>query len=135
MTIIDIAAVVIVVLTALYFLALAAVALLVPARADRFLQGFADSAGKHYAELSIRLVVGAAFVLQAPHSWFPGAFFGFGGLLLATTACLLMIPWRWHHRFARQTVPRALHFLPLIGVASLVLGALILIAVAHGNAA
>jgi uncharacterized protein YjeT (DUF2065 family) len=59
----------------------------------------------------------------------------FGWVLLATTTGLLLIPWHWHHRFARRAVPWVLRFLPLLGVASVALGVLVLWAVCWGRAA
>lgn len=125
----------VVVLAGIYFIALATVSLLMPARASRFLLGFAGSAFTHYAELGLRLLVGTALVLHAPRMLFPGAFNLFGWVLLVTTACLLLVPWRWHHRFAQATVPRATRHITLIGLCSLLLGVLILAAVLRGGAA
>lgn len=123
-----------VVLTGLYFIALAVVSLFMPERTSRFLLGFAGSALTHYIELLLRLVVGGALVLHAPRMLFAGAFTVFGWVLLITTACLLVMPWRWHHRFALQAVPRAARHITLVGLTSLVIGGLILAAVARGSA-
>ena len=125
----------VVVLTGLYFIALAAVSLFMPAQANRFLLGFAGSALTHYTELFLRFVVGAALVLHAPRMLFTGAFTLFGWVLLVTTAGLFLIPWRWHHRFAQQAVPRAARHITLVGLASLAIGGLILAAVVRGSAA
>jgi hypothetical protein len=129
MSMIEILASTVVVIAGLYFIALAAASLFLPIRATRFLLGFADSALKHYAEMFVRLVVGAALILHAPHMLHSGAFALFGWILLVTTACLLVVPWRWHHRFARHVLPRATRHITLIGLVSLVLGGLILAAV------
>lgn len=124
----------VVVVTGLYFCALAAASLLVPAKASRFLLGFASSPRVHYIELSVRLLVGAALLIYAPRMFAPGVFSLFGWLLVITTVCLLLLPWRWHHRFAQQAVPRAISHIKVIGISSLVLGGLILAAVVRGNA-
>ena len=100
-------------------------ALAAPARARRFLLGFASSPVLHYAELAIRCVVGAGFVHRAPNMRFPLVFTVAGSVLLLTTAGLVLVPWRWHRRFAERSVPAALRFLPLLGVASLLLGGLV----------
>ena len=97
--------------------------------------GFASSQPVHILELFLRFVVGAAFVLYAPRMFLSGAFNLFGWVLLVTTACLLLVPWRWHQRFAQQAVPRATRHITLIGLASLAIGGLILAAVARGSAA
>jgi hypothetical protein len=104
-------------------------ALLAPSRAERFLLGFAATATRHYAELAVRLLIGAAFVAVAPRR-LPGAaaFEAVGWALLGTTAVLLLVPWRWHRRFSEQAVPRALRLLPALGMASLAGGLAILVA-------
>ena len=111
---------------AIFFLVLGLAALIRPSSAKRFLLGFATSALKHYAELATRLVVGAAMLLVAPHSAYPPALTVFGWLLIATTAVMTHVPWRVHYRFAAASVPKALRFLPMIGVSSLALGGLLL---------
>ena len=132
---IEVAALSIVVIAGIFLLALGAAALLAPPRASGFLLAFAGSPAKHYSELALRLVAGCAFVLSAPLVAFARGFSLFGWLLLGTTAVLLLVPWRWHHRLAQRAVPQALRFLPWVGASSLVAGALILWAVWRGNAA
>jgi hypothetical protein len=124
----------IVLLAGLYFVLLAAVALLAPTRAATFLLGFAGTARRHYLELALRSAVGGAFVLQAPQMRFAGAFALFGWTLLLTTVGLVAVPWRWHSSFAHRAVPYATRHLPLIGLASLGLGGLVLVAALAGRA-
>ena len=119
----------VVLLAGLYLACLGAVSLAAPAIARRFLLGFASSRARHYLELALRLVVGGAFLLCAPVLQFPLAFTAFGGAIVLTSVGLLLVPWRWHRHFAQQAVPRALRFLPLLGVASLLLGGFVLFAV------
>jgi len=135
MSLIEVLALAAIVLAALYLLALGAASLVAPARASRFLLGFASSQPIHFVELSLRLVVGAALVLYAPQMFLPSAFNLFGWVLLVTTVCLLLVPWRWHHRFAQYAVPRVTRHIVLVGLASLVIGGFILAAVARGSAA
>lgn len=125
----------IVVLAGVYFIMLAAASLLAPVQAARFLLGFAGSASAHYMELFLRFLIGGALLLHAPGMAFPRVFSIFGWVLFVTTSCLLLVPWRWHQRFAGQVVPRAIRYITLIGVASLLIGALILAAVIRGSAA
>ena len=125
----------IVLLAGLYFVLLSAVALLAPTRAATFLLGFAGTARTHYLELALRSIVGIAFVVQAPQLRFAGAFALFGWTLLLTTASLVAVPWRWHRAFAHRAVPYAMRYLPLIGVAALVLGGLVLVAALAGRVA
>lgn len=122
-----------VVLTGLYFFVLAAASLLAPAKAGRFLLGFASTARVHYIELFGRLLVGTALLIYAPQMFAPAVFNAFGWLLIITTACLFLLPWRWHHRFAQRVVPRAIPHIKVIGICSLALGVLILAAVIRGH--
>ena len=124
-----------VVLAGVYLLALGAASLLAPARASRFLLAFASSGPVHFTELLLRFAAGVALVLYAPRMFLSGAFHLFGWVLLATTAFLLVLPWRWHHRFAQQAVPLFTRYIALIGLVSFAIGSLILWAVARGNAA
>lgn len=132
---IEFASVAMVVATGVFLLVLGTASLVAPDHASRFLLGFAQSPLKHYAELTVRFLAGGAFLLAAPQAVWPGAFNLFGGVLLATTAVLLIIPWRWHHRFAVRAVPGALRALPLVGGSSLVLGGLVLWAAIRDHAA
>jgi hypothetical protein len=129
---IHIAALVIVVAAGLFFLALACAAFFAPSRAGSFLLAFASSPARHYAELAFRLLVGGAFVLSAPLMPFSRGFCLFGWVLLCTTAVLLFVPWRLHHRFAQRVVPEALKLLPLLGSSSLALGLLVVWAAWRG---
>lgn len=134
MTLLEALALAVVVLSALYLLALGTASLLVPDRARRFLLGFASSRPVHFMELGLRFVAGGALVLYAPRMWLSDAFNLFGWILLVTTAGLLIAPWRWHHRFARRAVPLFTRQVALVGLVSLALGAFILWAVAQGDA-
>ncbi|MBW8367931.1 MAG: hypothetical protein K0M70_08745, partial [Arenimonas sp.] len=117
-----------VMIAGLYLAGLGAVALARPDAASRFLLAFVGSGPLHYLELVVRIVLGLAFVQQAPGMMLPAVFSAFGWLLVMTSAALLLVPWQWHRRFAERTVPQALRFLPLIGVLSLLLGGLVLAA-------
>ena len=121
-----VAAKTILVAVATFFLLLGLVALIRPEHARRFLLGFAASASKHYAELGARFVVGGAMLVVAPHSVYSPALTAFGWLLIVTTAVMAIVPWRIHRRFTEAAVPKALRFLPMIGVTSVVLGGLFL---------
>jgi len=118
----------VVLLAGLYLACLGAVSLAAPALARRFLLGFARSRARHYLELAVRLFVGGAFLMCAPVVRFPLAFTAFGWAIVITTVGLALVPWRWHRRFAQQAVPRVLQYLPLLGLASLLLGGFVLFA-------
>ena len=112
-----------------YLVVLGVAALVVPARAARFLLGFASTRRLHVFEILCRVLVGASLVTAAPSLSPARPFTWLGALLLGTSAILLLIPWRWHQRFAARTVPRANRFLWLVGIASLAGGAFTLVAV------
>jgi hypothetical protein len=116
---ISVAAPAIVVCAALYLLALGAGALVQPATARRFLGGFATTPQLHYTELALRILAGAAFVLNAPRMAFGSAILVFGWILIATSLVLALVPWRLHQRFAAWSVPKATQHMSLIGLASL----------------
>lgn len=79
---------------ALFLLALGCMALLAPARARAFLLGFVATPAKHVLELALRVLLGAAFVLQAPLTQWPAGFTSFGVVLLLSSAVLALLPWR-----------------------------------------
>ena len=120
---------------AVFFLVLGAIALVRPPIARGFLLGFASNALKHYAELLARVLVGGSLLLIARDSAYSTALSAFGWLLIVTTAFMALVPWRVHQRFTQSAVPKALRFLPLIGITSLVIGALLLWVIVTGSAA
>jgi hypothetical protein len=124
----------IVLLAALYLLGLAAISFIAPDKAARFLNGFASSPRAHFSEMLLRLIVGCAFVMNASRMLYSEAFWLFGWLLIVTTVVLLLLPWRWHHRFAQKVVPPITRHVWLFGIVSLPLGGAILFAVLRGGA-
>lgn len=105
-----------------YFLALGATALLREKSAKRFLLGFAETPARHYAELVVRLLVGGSLLLVAPTAAHATAMSALGWILVISTLAMALMPWRLHQRFAQSAVPKALRYLPLIGVTSLLMG-------------
>jgi hypothetical protein len=120
------AALVIVVTTGLFLVALGAAALFKPGVASTFLLGFARTPTKHYAELAVRFIVGVALVVHAGSSASPLEFKSFGAVLILTTACMALFPWHKHRAFASRSVPHALRYLTLVGAASVASGFAIL---------
>lgn len=114
------------ILAAVYLIALGVASLFFTDRAKAFLLAFAGTAKLHYLELTLRIIAGLAFLQYSPKARFPAAFMIFGGLLVATTAVLLVLPWSWHKRFADATVPMFVGYLKLIGIVSVILGLAIL---------
>ena len=113
-------------LTAIYFLLFALIALLKPEKASNFLLGFASSPSLHYIELLIRALVGAAFVVQAKQMLITSVFSAFGWVLIGSTAALVLIPWHWHQKFSTWAVPKALPYLKLIALVSLLIAGFII---------
>ncbi|MDX1429363.1 MAG: hypothetical protein R3282_03700 [Rhodothermales bacterium] len=122
----------VVLVAGLYLVGLGVGSFVARERAGRFLMSFAGSARAHYTELVVRLFVGGAILLRAQAMLFPRAFVVFGWVILITTICLFAIPWRWHHRFAQKVVPPAVRHVRLVGVASMLMGTFILIALTMG---
>jgi hypothetical protein len=129
------AALAIVLTAALYLLALGGTALVRPESARRFLGGHATTRTLHFTELGLRILAGGAFIVTAPRAAFTPAFLLFGWVLVASSVALAIVPWRLHQRFAAWSVPQALHYLPLIGVASVAGGLALLAAVVLPRAA
>ena len=115
-----------------YLLGLGVLAVAAPSRASRFLGGFAGSLRLHLLELLARLLVGVAFAGYASHTRLGGVFHAFGWILVVTTLGLAVMPWRWHRRIAETSVPAVVRFLPWMGGASVIAGALVLWAVVGG---
>lgn len=116
----------IVVLTGLWLIGLGASCVVAPARTRRFLHAFASSARAHYTEQSIRLIAGAGFVGHAAQMRWPTVIAIFGWILVATALVLLLLPWRWHRRFATWAIPLAVQHLRLFAVGAFALGVFVL---------
>jgi hypothetical protein len=103
-----------------------------PAIAERFLMRFASSARAHYVEQVVRLSVGAALVVLSPAMWQPKVFWLVGWAIVVSSAALMCLPWRWHHRFGERVRPMLFRRLRLYAVGTCVFGALLLYGVFAG---
>jgi uncharacterized protein YjeT (DUF2065 family) len=119
----------VVILSGFYFVLLAGFAVFRPDPARRFLNSFAQSARMHYLEMTIRTVVGTAYVAASPSLKYAQVFWWFGWVLILTSALLFLVPWQWHRRFAQIVVPPLTRFVWVFGIVSLPLGLAILWAV------
>jgi len=119
----------IVVMAAFFLLSLATASLFWQRQAAQFLNGFAGSARAHYTEIILRLIIGAALVIAAPEMRFSNQFMLFGWLIVATSFVLLLIPWRWHQRFAQTVLPPLIKRVWLFALLSLPLSFALLYAV------
>lgn len=115
-----------VLLTALGLLGITGLVALRPERAKRFLESFASSLRAHLTEQAIRIAAGSALIVYSPQMRLPEVWHGFGWLLVGTSALLMLIPWRWHRRFAQRVIPRGVLTVRLYGLGTLVLGSCIL---------
>lgn len=119
---------VVVMASGLYLVGLAAALVTVPSRAERFLEAFASSVRTHYAEQALRLSAGVAFMVHGPRMRFPELFTAFGWILTLTSGMLLLVPWRWHRRYAEWAVPLAIRHRALFALGAASLGVLVLYA-------
>lgn len=115
-------------LTGAYFIVLGAAATLKPAKATRFFRAFATTPARHYLEMAIRLLVGGSMIMAAPRLHAAAVFEVFGWVLVITSAVLVVLPWRWHQRFAERVVAPFTRYIFAIGLCCLALGAFILLA-------
>ena len=129
------AALAIVVTAAMYLLALGGTALVRPESARQFIGAHATTRTLHFTELGLRILAGASLIITAPHAAFTPVFLLFGWVLVASSVVLAIVPWRLHQRFAAWSVPQAMHYLPLIGVASIAGGLGLIAAVVLPRAA
>lgn len=129
----SVAAAVVVVAFGLSLIAFPGVAFAKPASAERFLTAFASSARTHYVEQVVRLVVGAALVVRSPIMWQPKMFWLVGWAIVVSSAVLLCVPWKWHHRLGERVLPLLLRHLRVYAVGSFLFGALLLYGVFAGG--
>jgi hypothetical protein len=107
-----------------YLLVVGLMALLRPALAGRFLDGFAASQRANAAEAALRLVAGLGLMGASPAMKFSMAFFWFGALL-AATALPMMFLHGLHRRYAGWAIPFAKRILGMYGVMALALSGVI----------
>lgn len=129
----SVVAAVVVVAFGISLIAFPGVALAKPAIAERFLTAFASSARTHYVEQIIRLLIGAALVERAPTMWQPKIFWLVGWAIVVSSAVLLCVPWRWHHRLGERVLPLLVRHLRLYAGGSFAFGALLLYGVFAGR--
>jgi hypothetical protein len=77
----------------------------------------------------MRLNAGSAIVIVSVDMKFPDIFRIFGWLIVATASGLLLIPWKWHHRFGKWAIPLAIRNIKLYALGAFSLGSFMLYAV------
>lgn len=116
-------------ITSLFSLSLVAlliVTLLKKETAIAFLSAFASSAKAHYIEQFYRLVVGLGLFIYADHMLFSGVFKIFGGLLIASSVLLIILPWKWHNKLGKWAGPIVIRNIVVYAVSASILGLVIL---------
>jgi hypothetical protein len=111
---------------ALFLMGLAVLIVARRSAAVRFLDAFASTRAAHFLEQSLRLVAGLALVSFAGSMRHADLFRIFGWLLVVTSLGLLVTPWRWHQRFARQVMPPLIRHLWLFASGAAALGVFLL---------
>ena len=91
-----------------------------------FLSLFASSAKAHYIEQIYRLVVGLGLFIYADHMLFSEVFKIFGGLLIATSVLLIMLPWKWHYKLGKWAGPIVIKNIVIYAVSASILGLVML---------
>lgn len=109
-------------LSVLWLFALALLCVWAPALATDVLSAFARTRRGHFIEQGLRIVAGGAFWLHAQHTVFVTMFRALGAVLIVSSMVLMLLPWRWHRRFAEQVVPPIVRHLNVYAVAALSLG-------------
>lgn len=101
---------------------------------QQYLLAFASNRRLHLLELGLRLLIAASCWQVSDR--FPAGFLQmllviFAVILWVTSLVLLLMPWQWHRTFTAKAVPKALPFLPWLGVVSalLALGLVMLLTV------
>ena len=122
----SVVAAVVVVVFAFSLITFTGVAFAKPARAERFLMAFATSAGTHYVEQVVRILVGAALVVLSSTMWQPTMFRLFGWAIVVSSAALICVPWQWHDRLGRRARPMLVRYLKVYAVGAFALGVLLL---------
>ncbi len=110
---------------AIVYLALLGIAAIVrPAAARHFLEGFAQTPRANLVEAMVRFAIGVSFAVAAPFLPFPLGFRVIGAFLALTALLMLVLP-RQHRRLAAHSVAMVAPYVRLIGAASLVLAGLL----------
>ena len=122
----------VVITAAVSMIGLAAVVYARPALAERFLRSFASSARAHYLEQGLRSVIGASIIVLSPAMWLATAFRVLGWSITITSVALMLVPWRWHHKFAEHVLPTLVRHMRLYAAAVSAFGILLLLAIFKG---
>lgn len=122
MNIIEIATALIITLTGLALIVFFGLTLVAKDKAISFMQGFASSPLTHFFEQILRIIVGAALVAHSPKVAFELFFNVLGWLMILSSVGLILIPWRWHKKFADLVIPTVIQYIYVYATCCLLLG-------------
>ena len=129
---------VVVVAFGLFLIGLSGMVFVKPALAERFFMSFASSARAHYTEQVLRLLIGASLVVLSPAMWQARLFRIIGWAVVISSIGLMLLPWRWHHRFGQRVLPTIVRHMRLFAVGLFAFGVLLVYAAfsagSHGAA-
>ncbi len=83
-----------------FFIASGFLMVVKPEKARTILRKAGSTAFINYAELSIRMIPGIAFILYAEHSKFESVFRVVGWFMIVSSVILMLIPRITHHQFS-----------------------------------
>lgn len=116
-----------------FLLTLTILLVFVPERATGFFHKFATSAFTHFLEMFLRILVGASLVICSQRMQFAIIFYVFGWMLIATSAVLALLPWRWHNKFANLVLPPILKFPKLLAIQTAAMGIFVIYCLLRGH--
>ena len=109
-----------------FLIALSGVIFIKPALAERFFKLFASSERAHYTDQALRLLIGASMIVVAPAVWRADLFQLIGWAIVVTAVVLILLPWRWHHRFGQWAIPLVLRNMRFYAVGLFAFGVFLL---------
>lgn len=127
-------ATIVVVAFGLLLIGFTAVVFATPSLAERFLESFASSARAHYVEQTFRLIIGSSIVVLSPAMWQAKLFWLIGWAIVVSSIALILVPWRWHHRFGVLMLPTVVRHLKVYAVGVFSFGCLLLYGVFFAGA-
>jgi hypothetical protein len=110
----------------IFLIGLAGLVFVKPALAERFFKSFASSARAHYTEQAFRLLIGVSILVFSPAMWQADVFRLLGWVIVVTTVGLLLLSWRWHHRFGEWAIPLLVRYMRLYALGLFAFGAFLL---------
>jgi hypothetical protein len=102
-----------------------------PRRAEQFLGAYASTAGAHFTEQAVRLVIGFALVILYPSMGYSNILTRFGLIIILTTLELLLIPWKWHYKFGEWVIPPVIRYVKIYSIGVFVLGIFLLFSLSN----